>query len=263
MYAFDYHKPASLQEAADLMASADDGAYLAGGMTLIPTLKQRLAAPSDVVDLAGIDGLAGVTVEGDVVRVGGLTRHAEVAACEAIPALADLAGRIGDAHVRNRGTIGGSVANSDPAADYPAAVVALAGDVHTNKRAIAADAFFTGLFETALQEGEIVTRVDFRVPDAAAYGKFPNPASRYAIVGVLVARYGDAVHVGVTGAAACAFRATALEETLAADFSPNAVDAVAIDHTDFNTDLHASAEYRGHLLGVLAKRAVARCGQDG
>ena len=259
MYAFDYHKPASLQEASDLMASADDGAYLAGGMTLIPTLKQRLAAPSDVVDLAGIAGLAGVTVDGDVVKVGGMTRHADVAACEALPALADLAGRIGDAHVRNRGTIGGSVANSDPAADYPAAVVALAAEVHTNKRTIAGDAFFTGLFETALQEGEIVTAVDFRVPDAAAYAKFPNPASRYATVGVLVARYGDAVRVGVTGAGPCAFRATALEEALSAEFAPGAVDALAIDHSDFNTDLHASAEYRGHLLGVLAKRAVEGC----
>ncbi len=261
MYAFDYHKPASLQEAADLLASADDGAYLAGGMTLIPTLKQRLAAPSDVIDLAGIDGMAGVTVDGDVMKVGGLTRHAEVAASATIPALADLAGRIGDAHVRNRGTIGGSVANSDPAADYPAAVVALAAEAHTNKRSIPGDAFFTSLFETALQEGEIVTRVDFRVPDAAAYEKFPNPASRYAIVGVLVARYGDAVHVGVTGAGAGAFRATALEAALSADFSPDAIDAVTIDHSDFNTDLYASAEYRGHLLGVLTKRAVARCGQ--
>ena len=260
MYAFDYHKPASLQEAADLMASADEGAYLAGGMTLIPTLKQRLAAPSDVVDLAGIAGLSGVTVDGDVVKVGGMTRHADVAACEALPALADLAGRIGDAHVRNRGTIGGSVANSDPAADYPAAVVALAADVYTNKRTIAGDAFFTGLFETALQEGEIVTAVDFRVPDAATYAKFPNPASRYATVGVLVARYGDTVRVGVTGAGPCAFRATALEEALTAEFAPGAVDAVAIDYEDFNTDLHASAEYRGHLLGVLAKRAVGGCG---
>ena len=260
MYAFHYHKPASLQEAGDLMASADDGAYLSGGMTLIPTLKQRLANPSDVIDLAGIDGLAGIKVEDGRVTVGGMTRHAEVAGCAELPALAVLAARIGDAHVRNRGTVGGSVANSDPAADFPAAVVALDARVHTNKRAIAGDAFFTGLFETALQDGEIVTAVEFRAPDAAAYEKFPNPASRYAVVGVMVARYGAAVRVGVTGAGPCAFRATMLEEALTAEFAPGAVDGVAIDHSDFNADLHASAEFRGHLLGVLAQRAVARCG---
>ena len=259
MYAFHYHKPASLQEAGDLMASADDGAYLSGGMTLIPTLKQRLANPSDVIDLAGIDGLAGIKVEDGRVTVGGMTRHAEVAGCAELPALAALAARIGDAHVRNRGTVGGSVANSDPAADYPAAVAALDARVHTNKRAIAGDAFFTGLFETALQDGEIVTAVEFRAPDEAAYEKFPNPASRYAVVGVMVARYGGAVRVGVTGAAPCAFRATMLEEALTAEFAPGAVDGVAIDHSDFNADLHASAEFRGHLLGVLARRAVARC----
>ena len=260
MYAFHYHKPASLQEAGDLMASADDGAYLSGGMTLIPTLKQRLANPSDVIDLAGIDGLAGIRVEDGRVTVGGMTRHAEVAGCAELPALAALATRIGDAHVRNRGTVGGSVANSDPAADYPAAVVALDARVHTNKRAIAGDAFFTNLFETALQDGEIVTAVEFRAPDAAAYEKFPNPASRYAVVGVMVARYGPAVRVGVTGAGPCAFRATMLEEALTAEFAPGAVDGVAIDHSDFNADLHASAEFRGHLLGVLARRAVGRCG---
>lgn len=260
MYAFRYHKPASLQEAADLMASADDGAYLSGGMTLIPTLKQRLANPSDVIDLAGIDGLTGITVDGGVVTVGGMTRHADVAACAAIPALAELVTRIGDAHVRYRGTIGGSVANSDPAADYPAAVMALDARVHTNKRTIAGDAFCTGLFETALQDGEIVTAVEFRAPDAAAYEKFPHPASRYAVVGVLVARYGATVRVGVTGAGPCAFRATTLEEALTAEFAPGAVAGAAIDYGDFNTDLHASAEFRAHLLGVLAQRAVARAG---
>ena len=258
MYAFDYHKPTSLAAAAELMTNADDGVYLAGGMTLIPTLKQRLAAPSDVIDLAGVHGLSGVVRNGDTVSVGALTRHADVANSDAIPALATLAGNIGDAHVRNRGTIGGSIANADPAADYPAAIVALDATVRTNQRTIAGGDFFTGLFETALEEGEIVEAVDFRVPNSAAYEKFPNPASRYAVVGVMVARCDDAVCVGVTGAGACAFRASALEEALSADFSPNAIDGVTLDDADFNTDLHASAEYRAHLVGVLTKRAVAR-----
>ena len=258
MYRFDYHRPASVEEAVALKANAEDGAYLAGGMTLIPTLKQRLASPSDVIDLAAIPDMAAIERNGDVVSVGALARHADVATSGAIPALADLAGRIGDPHVRNRGTIGGSVANSDPAADYPAAVVALDATVRTDKRSIDGGAFFTDLFETALEDGEIVTAVDFRVPDAAAYEKFPNPASRYAIVGVMVARCGDAVCVGVTGAATNAFRATALEAALAAQFSPDAVDGAAIDSAEFNNDMHASAEYRAHLLRVLTKRAVAR-----
>ncbi len=258
MYQFNYHKPASVEEAAALMANAEDGAYLAGGMTLIPTLKQRLASPSDVIDLSAIPNMTSIESKNGIVSVGALARHADIAASQAIPALADLASRIGDPHVRNRGTIGGSIANSDPAADYPAAVVALDATVHTNKRPIDGGAFFVDLFETALEDGEIVTSVEFRVPDAAAYEKFPNPASRYAVVGVMVARHADAVRVGVTGAAACAFRATALEEALTADFSPNAVDGVAIDGAEFNADLHASAEYRAHLVGVSTKRAVAR-----
>ena len=258
MYAFDYHRPTSLAAAAELMTNADDGVYLAGGMTLIPTLKQRLAAPSDVIDLAGVDGLSSIVRNDDTVSVGALTRHTDVANSDAIPALAALAGNIGDAHVRNRGTIGGSIANADPAADYPAAVVALDATVRTNQRTIAGRDFFTGLFETALAEGEIVEAVDFRVPDSAAYEKFPNPASRYAVVGVMVARCDDAVCVGVTGAGACAFRVSALEEALSADFSPSAIDGVTLDDADFNTDLHASAEYRAHLVGVLTKRAVAR-----
>ena len=258
MYAFNYHKPTSLADAAELMANTDAGVYLAGGMTLIPTLKQRLAAPSDVIDLGSINGLKAIARHDDTVSVGALTRHVDVASSDALPALADLAGRIGDAHVRNRGTMGGSIANADPAADYPAAIVALDALVRTNQRAIAGGDFFTGVFETALTEDEIVTAVEFRVPDAAAYEKFPNPASRYAVVGVMVARFGDAVRIGVTGAGSRAFRATALEEALAADFSPAAVAGVAIDDSDFNADLHASAEYRAHLVGVLTKRAVER-----
>lgn len=258
MYPFNYHKPASVEDAAALMADATDGAFLAGGMTLIPTLKQRLASPSDLIDLAGVASMRGIERNGDTHSIGALTRHAEVAGSSAIPALADLASRIGDPHVRNRGTIGGSVANSDPAADYPAALVALDASIRTNKRSIAANSFFIDLFETALDEGEIVTAVDFRIPDVAAYEKFPNPASRYAVVGVMVARCGDGVCVGVTGAGPCAFRATALEEALAADFSPDSLNDVPIDHGAFNADLHASAEYRAQLVRVLAKRAVAR-----
>ena len=258
MYAFNYHRPSTLDDAAKLMSSAEDGVYLSGGMTLIPTLKQRLASPTDVIDLAGIAGMSGISVDGDKVSIGAMTRHAEVAGSDAIPALADLAGSIGDAHVRNRGTLGGSIANSDPAADYPAAIVALDTMVQSTAGSISGEEFFTGLFETALEEGEIVTSVDFRIPDSAAYEKFPNPASRYAVVGVFVARCGNDVCVGVTGAGPCAFRASELERALAADFSPGAVDGVGLDSQEFNADMHASAEYRAHLVNVLAKRAVAR-----
>ena len=261
MYSFNYHRPTSLADAQSLMAKADDGVYLAGGQTLLPTMKQRLAAPSDVIDLSGIGELSGITVSGDVVSVGAFTRHAAVAASsqvrEAIPALADLAGQIGDAQVRNRGTIGGSIANADPAADYPAAVVGLGATIHTTARSIAADEFFEDLFETALDAGEIVTRVDFPVPKRAAYAKFPNPASRYAVVGVMVAETADGVRVGVTGAGPCAFRAEALESALGGGLSADALNGVAVDGADFNSDLHASAEYRAHLVTVMAKRAVA------
>ena len=261
MYQFNYRKASSVAHAADLRANAEDGVYLAGGMTLIPTLKQRLAAPSDVIDVGGLDGLRGIDV-GATVRIGALTTHAEVAASAevrgAIPALSDLAEGIGDAHVRNRGTIGGSVANSDPAADYPAAVVGLAATVHTNRRSIAGDDFFTNLFETALEEGEIITSVEFPVPARAAYAKFPNPASRYAIVGVMVAEVAGAVRVGVTGAGPCAFRSAELEAALAGGLSLAALDGVSVPGDDFNSDLHASAEYRAHLVVVMARRAVAQ-----
>lgn len=261
MYQFNYRKASSVEHAADLKAGAEDGVYLAGGMTLIPTLKQRLAAPSDVIDVGGLDGLRGIDV-GATVRIGALTTHAEVAASAevrgAIPALSDLAEGIGDAHVRNRGTIGGSVANSDPAADYPAAVVGLGATVHTNRRSIAGDDFFTDLFETALDEGEIITSVEFPVPAQAAYAKFPNPASRYAIVGVMVADVDGAVRVGVTGAGPCAFRSAELEAALAGGLSVSALDGVSVSSGNLNSDLHASAEYRAHLVVVMARRAVAQ-----
>ena len=261
MYQFNYRRASSVENAADLRADADDGVYLAGGMTLIPTLKQRLAAPSDVIDVGGLDDLRGIDV-GATVRIGALTTHADVAASaevrDAIPALSDLAEGIGDAHVRNRGTIGGSVANSDPAADYPAAVIGLGATVHTNRRSIAGDDFFTDLFETALEEGEIITSVEFPVPARAAYAKFPNPASRYAIVGVMVAEVNGAARVGVTGAGPCAFRCAELEAALADGISAGALDGVSIPSGNFISDLHASAEYRAHLVAVMARRAVAR-----
>ena len=261
MYQFNYRKASSVEQAADLQANAEDGVYLAGGMTLIPTLKQRLAAPSDVIDVGGLDDLGGIDV-GSTVRIGALTTHAGVAASSevrnAIAALSDLAEGIGDAHVRNRGTIGGSVANSDPAADYPAAVVALGATVHTNRRSIAGDDFFRDLFETALEEGEIITSVEFPIPARAAYAKFPNPASRYAIVGVMVAEVDGAVRVGVTGAGPCAFRSAELEAALAGGLSVAALDGVSVPSSNFNSDLHASAEYRAHLVVVMARRAVAQ-----
>ena len=261
MYQFNYAKPATVAEAATLYANAEDPVFLSGGQTLIPTLRQRLAAPTDVIDLSGIDELSGIAVGDGKVTVGAFTRHSAVAESAevqaAIPALADLAGRIGDAQVRNCGTIGGSVANSDPAADYPAAVVALDATVRTDKRSISGDDFFRDLFETALEPGEIITSIEFPVPDRAAYRKFPNPASRYAVVGVMVADFGGTVRVGVTGAGPCAFRARTIEDMLNADLSASALDGVEVPDAGFNNDLHASAEYRAHLVKVMARRAVS------
>jgi carbon-monoxide dehydrogenase medium subunit len=261
MYQFNYHKPTSVEDARSMFDAAEDGFYLSGGQTLIPTLKQRLASPSDVIDLSGIKDLQGVTVKDAVVSVGAFTRHADVAGSAEIrstlPVLADVANQIGDAQVRNLGTMGGSVANSDPAADYPAAVIGLGATLFTVDRAIAADDYFQNLFETALTPGEILTRIDFPVPDRAAYRKFPNPASRYAVVGVLVADFGGEIRVGVTGAGPCAFRATAMEKALMQNFSPAAVRAVEVPDAGFNSDLHASAEYRANLVRVMTERAVA------
>jgi len=234
---------------------------MAGGMTLIPTLKQRLAKLTDVIDLAAIKELKGIKVEGKAVTIGAMTPHHEVASSiavkKAIPALAALAAGIGDPHVRHRGTIGGAVANNDPTADYTAAVLALNATVKTNKRSIAADSFFKGLFETALGEGELITAVSFPVVDKAAYMKFANPASRYAIVGVFVAKSGASVRTAVTGAASCVFRCAPIETALAKSFAPEAIASVMIDGKDFNSDIHASAEYRAHLVRVMAQRAVA------
>ena len=262
MYDFNYRKASSVEDAVSAVTGTEDGRFLAGGMTIIPTIKQRLAKPSDLVDLAGVDGLAGISVSGGTVEIGGMARHAEVNASSevaaAIPALARLAGGIGDPQVRNRGTIGGSIANNDPAADYPAAVVGLGATVRTNRREIAGDDFFTGMFETALEPGELVTGVSFPVPSKAAYMKFPNPASRYAIVGVFVAATSGGPRVAVTGAGACVFRVAEMEQALAGNFAPEAVADIKIGDGDLNSDIHASAEYRAHLVTVMAKRAVAQ-----
>jgi carbon-monoxide dehydrogenase medium subunit len=261
MYQFKYHRPASVAEALDLYRGAEDGIYLAGGQTLLPTMKQRLAAPTDVIDLSSIESLAGIEVSPDCVRVGAFTRHADVASHPqiraALPVLADLAGQIGDGQVRNRGTLGGSVANSDPAADYPAAVIGLGAKVHTVNRTISGDDFFRDLFETALDPGELITGIEFPVPTRAAYKKFPNPASRYAIVGVLVADFAGNIRVGVTGAGPCAFRGSEIERALNANLDPGAIDAIEVPDAGFNSDLHASQEYRAHLVKVMAQRAVA------
>ena len=260
MYAFDYKRPSSLAEATEMLASSDDGRVIAGGHTLLPTLKQRLASFSDLVDLAGVDELRGISSADGVVTVGAMTTHAEVAGSsevrEAIPALADLADGIGDPQVRNKGTIGGSISNNDPAADYPAALVGLNATVNTTNRSISADEFFTGMFETALDDGEIVTSVSFPVPSSAAYCKFPNPASRYAIVGVFAAQGADGVRVAVTGAGGSVFRASEMESALSQSFSASSVADIQVSDDGLNEDIHASAEYRAHLITVMAKRAV-------
>jgi carbon-monoxide dehydrogenase medium subunit len=261
MVPFSYHRPSSVADAAKILGDCEDPKLLAGGMTLLPTLKQRLAAPSDLIDLARIPALQGIRVDGREIVIGAMTRHAEVAASDgvakAIPALASLAGQIGDPAVRHRGTIGGSVSNADPAADYPAGVVGLDAEIETNQRRIAADAFFTGLFETALEPGEILTAVRFRAPDAAHYLKFRHPASGYAVVGVMVARYGAKVRVAVTGAGPSAFRLAEFEEALGARFAPQSIAGLAVDASDLLSDMHASAAYRANVVQALARRAVA------
>ena len=262
MYEFDYSKPASLDDAARALSDAD-AKLVAGGMTLIPTLKLRLAKPTQLIDLANVPGLKGISEDGDAVVIGAMTRHADVNRSDVvkrgIPALAALAGMIGDPAVRNRGTIGGSVANNDPAADYPAAIVALNATVRTNKREIPADQFFTGMFETALQPGEILTAVRFPKVAQANYQKFRNPASRYAIVGVFVAKSPAGVRVAVTGAGPSVFRVPEMEAALAKSFTADAIKDIAIKDDGLNSDIHASAEYRAHLVNVMARRAVAAC----
>ena len=261
MYSVNYHRASSVADAAKLLKGGD-AKILSGGMTLIPAMKTRLAAPSDLVDIARIEALKGVKVSGKTVTIGAATTHFEVANDEklrkACPALAHLASLIGDPAVRHKGTIGGSISNNDPAADYPAAMLALGATIVTNKREIAADKFFRGLFETALKDGEIVTAVTFTAPAQAGYEKFRNPASRYAIVGVFVAKGKDGVRAAVTGAGDDGvFRSKEIEAALAKKFDAAALDGVKVPAKDLMSDIHASADYRAHLVMVMAKRAVA------
>jgi carbon-monoxide dehydrogenase medium subunit len=260
MYQFQYFRPKSLDEARKLYENNGDAKFLAGGQTLIPTLKQRLAQPTALIDLGGI-AMSGIKVAGGTATIGAGTKHFDVATSadvkNAIPALAHLASHIGDPAVRHMGTLGGSIANNDPAADYPAAVLGLGATIKTTSRTINADDFFTGMFETALEEGEIITEVSFPVAEKAAYMKFPNPASRYAMVGVFVAKTKAGIRVAVTGAASCVFRESAMEAALAKSFTPDAVAAIKVSPSNLNSDLHGTAEYRAHLVTVMAKRAVA------
>jgi aerobic carbon-monoxide dehydrogenase medium subunit len=261
MKSFDFHRPDTVSAALALLSGATESKPIAGGMTLLPTIKQRLASPAALVDLSKIPQLFGVTLDGDVLTIGAMTRHVEVAESEIIrarvPVLASLAAGIGDPAVRNRGTIGGSVANNDPSADYPAAVLALDATIVTDRREIAADAFFVGLFETALEPNEVIVALRFPVPSAGAYAKFKSPASRYATVGVCVAKTAGKVRVAVTGAGPCVFRVPQMEAALGAAFEPGAVASISIPAQGLNSDIHADAQYRAHLVTVMAKKAVA------
>jgi aerobic carbon-monoxide dehydrogenase medium subunit len=262
MYSFTYHRPETLRQAANLLAKNGDAKLLAGGHTLLPTMKLRLANPPQLIDLARIEGLAGIELAGRSLTIGAMTRHADVHASpvvqQAIPVLAKLAGMIGDPAVRHMGTIGGSIANNDPSADYPAACLGLGATIITNKRRIRADDFFTGLFSTALEPAEIITKVSFPIPKKAAYQKFRNQASRYALVGVFVGKRGGDIRVAVTGAGANGvFRVQSFEEALKKRFAPKSLEGMSIRADGMNSDIHGSAEYRAHLVGVLARRAVA------
>ncbi len=261
METFAYHRPATVADAVRALGAGADGKLLAGGQTLLASMKLGLTAPSDLVDLGGVAALHGIRMEGDKLVIGAMTRHAEVANSAdvraAIPALAAVAEGIGDRQVRNAGTLGGSLANADPAADYPAAVLGLGAEIRTDRRTIAADDFFRSLFETALEPGELIVSVAFPKPQRAAYVKFLQPASRFALVGVFVAQTAGGARVAVTGAGPCAFRVTALESALTTRFSPDECKGITIAPDGLNTDLHGSAQYRAHLIPVLARRAVA------
>jgi carbon-monoxide dehydrogenase medium subunit len=265
MYAFQYHRPQSVADAAKLLAGNGDAKLLAGGHTMLPTMKMRLASPKVIVDLSRVAELRGIDRKGNALVIGAMSTHEEVANSPvvrgAIAGLCDAAAGIGDPHVRNRGTIGGSVANNDPATDYPAALLALNATIVTNKREINADDFFKGLFTTALGDGEIITRISFPVPGKFAYVKFANPASRYALVGVAAAQTGKDARVAVTGAGSSGvFRHKAAEAALASNWSAQALANLATSASDMMSDIHADAAYRAHLVGVMARRAVAKAG---
>jgi aerobic carbon-monoxide dehydrogenase medium subunit len=261
MYEFKYHRPETVRQAANLLLKNEDAKLIAGGHTLVPVMKQRLAAPPHIIDLSHIQGLDGIEMQGRSLVIGALAKHADVATSpivgEAFPALAELAALIGDPAVRHKGTIGGSLANNDPTADYPAAVLAMGATIVTNKRKLKPEEFFQGLFTTALEPDEIITKVSFPLPKKAAYIKFRNQASRYALVGVFVARRPSDVRVTVTGAGSDGvFRVEAFEQALQKRFSPKALEGLTVPAEGLNSDLHGSAEYRAHLIGVLARRAV-------
>lgn len=260
MYSFDYQRPTDRAGAASAVRQGD-ARYLAGGQSLVQALKLRLSSSARLVDLGAVSDLKGIKVDATSVTIGAMTTHADVARSaevrKAIPALAELAGGIGDQMVRNMGTLGGSVANADPAACYPAAVLGLGATVNTDRRRIAADAFFTGLYETALQPGELIVSVSFPIPQKAAYVKYKQPASRFALVGVFVSQGASGVRVAVTGAKSSVFRATALEAALTTSFTPTAARAVKLPTDDINSDLHGSATYRAAMISVMASRAVA------
>ena len=261
MYAFTQHRPTTVRQAANLLAKQEEAKLLAGGHTLIPTMKLRLAGPKHIVDMSQIEELAGIEEGARTLTIGAMTTHVEVQTSpivrENIPALAEVAGKIGDPAVRHRGTIGGSIANNDPNADYPAAALGLGATIITNKRRIAADEFFKGLFETALEPDEIITKVQFPKVNKAAYVKFPNPASRYALVGVFVSKRSSEIRVAVTGAGGNGvFRVTAFEEALKKRFGPKSLEGMTVPADGMASDIHGSAEYRAHLVGVLARRAV-------
>jgi carbon-monoxide dehydrogenase medium subunit len=263
MYNFTFHRPTTVRQAAGLLSRNPEAKLLAGGHSLLPVMKQRLASPSALVDLSLVEGLAGVELKGRSVVIGAMTRHADVARSdvlkEVFPALASVPGSIGDPQVRNRGTIGGSIANNDPNADYPAALLGLGATVITNKRRIAADDFFQGMFTTALEEGEIITKVSFPIAKKAAYEKFKHPASGFALVGVFVSKRGPEIRVAVTGAGANGvFRVPSFEDALKKRFAAKSIEGMSIPATGMNSDIHASAEYRAHLVGVLARRALAK-----
>jgi carbon-monoxide dehydrogenase medium subunit len=265
MYAFTYERPKNVADAAKLLKKADDGKILAGGQTLLPAMKLRLASPGTLVDLSGIKGLSGIKKGGKDITIGAMTKHVEVMKSadvqKAIPALAHLVSLIGDPAVRNRGTIGGSLANNDPSADYPAAALGLGATIHTNKRKVDADKFFKGLFETALAGDEIIESVSFPVPEKSGYEKFPNPASRFALVGVFVSKSKDGVRVAVTGASESGvFRVKEMEAALAKNWSAKALDGIKVPAKNMIADLHGTAEYRAHLIGVMARRAVTAAG---
>ena len=261
MKTFNYHSAKDVKEASKL--SSSKSAFLAGGMTTIPSMKLGLASYKDIIDIKGIKNLSGIKVSGKSVRIGATTKHAEVAKSKdikkSIPSLANLAEGIGDPQVRNRGTIGGSIANNDPAADYPSACIALNAVIHTNNRKIDANKFFKGMFETDLKKGELIESVEFEVPEKSSYAKFPNPASRYALVGVYVAKLKTGVNVAVTGAKPCVYNDNNLKGALSKNFSSSVVDNVKISSSGMNSDIHASSEYRADMVKVFAKKAVEAC----